>query len=451
MDSNISDDPDTLTLKLFAGDGLGSPSKLSFIFGGLDTIIGIKLVEFDIYGLGNQEFNDRTKIIKNMNKLIEKKFLCSNISQEEATNLGIERVRMILNGDIKLGALAYTTQDTSLIATDASDLKFNDFNAMLKEHSEFIKMCDSVLLCWHAASFNIDSFNLEPENYKLLCNKIQVVFGGHKQTKTVTRIPIGSDGETILYVDGGATNAATVGVTNLSFNMKTRRFESAEAKFVDTLTTTTPTPIRTYITNLVNNLAAPALKEPITTIKNNDLNGLSLDIKKGPTNLTTVIADAYWYNGSKMISNVKPENICAVFNVGSVRNNSIIKIGTILDTGLLYSILPFNNSLVAIKVQGFKNLSTLLEYLGTTSSTKIGGNGFLGTSSNLSIDYANKQFRIVGSSESETESYCVVMPDFLQLGGDGYTMLKNYEDVLKLDTLIQTAFRKFIVEKINSV
>jgi len=451
MESNPSDEDDTINLKLFAGDGLGSPSKFSFIFNGLDMIMAIKLCKFDVYGLGNHEFNERNKVLKTMVTLIDNKFLCSNIPQEDAQKLGLDQTQMLLTGDIRIGAIAYTTQDTPLIATNAADLKFNDFNTMLSEHSEFIKSCDSVLLIWHAASFNIDSFNLKPENYELLCNKIHVVFGGHKQTRTVTKIPISSiDNRSILYVDGGLTNAVTLGVTNLSFNLKTRRFESAEAKFVDTPTTTPATPIRTAITSLVSNIAAPAFKEAITTIQSTDLDGLSVNIKKAPTTLTTLIANAYLYNGRKMIPSVKPENMCAVFNVGSIKNNSVIKIGTILNTGLLYTILPYNNSLVAIKVQGYQKLLTLLEYLGTTSSTKIGGNGFLGKSSNLSFDSANK-FIIQGSSELDSEDYCVIMPDYIQSGGDGYIGLLNYLDIIKLDLPIQNALKIFILSNINSV
>lgn len=105
----------------------------------------------------------------------------------------------------------------------------------------------------------------------------------------------------------------------------------------------------------------------------------------------------------------------AVLNHNGLRN--AIDSGNIT-LGAVYEVMPFDNEVVLLVLSGTQMIQ-LFNYIAQIGGTPLSGG-------ELYLD--SQQFvsaRINGNAFDSRRSYCIATVDFMQGGGDGFTMLKN--------------------------
>ena len=105
----------------------------------------------------------------------------------------------------------------------------------------------------------------------------------------------------------------------------------------------------------------------------------------------------------------------AVLNHNGLRN--AIDSGNIT-LGAVYEVMPFDNEVVLLVLSGTQMIQ-LFNYIAQIGGTPLsGGELYLDTQQFVSA-------RINGNAFDSRRSYCIATVDFMQGGGDGFTMLKN--------------------------
>lgn len=107
---------------------------------------------------------------------------------------------------------------------------------------------------------------------------------------------------------------------------------------------------------------------------------------------------------------------CSHLNFGGIRNN--LPEGTIT-TGSIFEVMPFDNQLIVLTMNG-EMLQQLLNHFANGNKLVVGGlRAKLHDGQARSVTFTN------GRSLQPTETYTVVMSDYVADGGDNATFLKN--------------------------
>ena len=125
----------------------------------------------------------------------------------------------------------------------------------------------------------------------------------------------------------------------------------------------------------------------------------------------------------------------AVLNHNGLRN--AIDSGNIT-LGAVYEVMPFDNEVVLLVLSGTQMIE-LFNYIAQIGGTPLSGG-------ELYLD--SQQFvsaRINGNAFDSRRSYCIATVDFMQGGGDGFTMLKNPKRSIQTGKFL----RDVIIEQIQ--
>jgi 2',3'-cyclic-nucleotide 2'-phosphodiesterase (5'-nucleotidase family) len=125
----------------------------------------------------------------------------------------------------------------------------------------------------------------------------------------------------------------------------------------------------------------------------------------------------------------------AVLNHNGLRN--AIDSGNIT-LGAIYEVMPFDNEVVLLVLSGTQMIE-LFNYIAQIGGTPLsGGELYLDTQTFVSA-------RINGNAFDSRRSYCIATVDFMQGGGDGFTMLKNPKRIIQTGKFL----RDVIIEQIQ--
>ncbi|MGL6008208.1 MAG: 5'-nucleotidase, partial [Culicoidibacterales bacterium] len=162
-------------------------------------------------------------------------------------------------------------------------------------------------------------------------------------------------------------------------------------------------------------------------------------------NLGNMITDAmadYGQNGG-----FKNRTDFAVTNGGGIRANLAVGTVTLKD---IITVLPFGNQISQIPLTGAEIIAMYEKSVGVFPAAN---GGFLHSSKDIRVNYnvanetGERVLSIAIADENgtfqlldEAKTYYVAMPDFLSVGGDGYTMLagKAREEGITLDSVVAT-------------
>jgi 2',3'-cyclic-nucleotide 2'-phosphodiesterase (5'-nucleotidase family) len=122
-----------------------------------------------------------------------------------------------------------------------------------------------------------------------------------------------------------------------------------------------------------------------------------------------------------------PQPELAILNHNGLRNS--LNAGPIKVSDV-FEIMPFDNQIVLVVMSGTQ-MAALFDFI-----AKLGGTPFAG--GELFIDSSNfKKAIIQGNAFDSRRSYCIATLDFLQTGGDGFTMFKNPKKLITTDQLLR--------------
>jgi len=414
------------SILLSAGDMIQGDNWAN-LFQGKSVIELMNALEFDAMVVGNHEFDFGQDVLKK--RILEARFPILGANVEGLDLLKPYIVKEIAG--IKVAIVGVVTEDTP-VSTHPKNVKGLIFLSPEETVEKYIKelknQVDLIIVLSHIGH-HAD---------RKLAEKIKgidVIIGGHSHTKIEKHVLIN---ETIIVQ--AWEHGKALGVLDLTL------IDDKITKFDGYLQEIIPEEINENIcikaiVDKYNEIVDSVLNEKIG-IAQTDLDGGN--VRKRETNLGNLVAD---------IVRQTAETDVAIINAGGLRAS--IKKGdvTVKD---VYSVLPFNNYIVAIKLTG-KQIKEALEH-GVGAVEK--GEGRFPQVSGIRFSYYPKnkpgyrinEVFIKGKPLEIDKEYSVAITDFITAGGDGYKIfgeaIKDSKNFIFSDT--SKYLRDLVVEYIKN-
>ncbi|HMK50481.1 MAG TPA: 5'-nucleotidase C-terminal domain-containing protein [Thermodesulfovibrionales bacterium] len=382
------------SLLLAAGDMIQG-NNWANLFQGRSVIEVMNAMKFDAMVVGNHEFDFGQEILKK--RISEAGFAILGANVEGLTGLRPFIVKEV--GEIRVGIIGVVTEDApvSTHPRNVGGLIFHKPSDSIRKYmDELRKKSDIIVVLSHEGYVNDRDLAEQIHN-------IGVIVGGHSHTRLLNPVVVGN---TIIVQ--AWEHAKALGVLDLTIeDGKIKDFKGhleeikpapgGEDKAVSAISEKYRRDVDTVLNEAIG----------VTTV---DLDGENVRTRE--TNLGDFIAD--------IMKNTSGSDV-ALINGGTIRTSirkGVIKVKDV------YSVLPFDNYIVAIKLTG-KQIYDALEH-GVSAVEK--GEGRFPQVSGLMFKYSLSSPRgkritevlINGKGLELQREYVVATNDFLAVGGDGY-------------------------------
>ncbi len=382
------------TLLLAAGDMIQG-NNWANLSQGESTIELMNAMQFDAMVLGNHEFDFGQEVLKK--KISEAKFPVLGANVEGVRGLKPLVIKELQG--LRIGIIGIVTEETP-IAThprNVSGLRFlSSVETVEKYIRELQNKVDVIVVLshiGHAAD-------------RLLAEKVKgidVIVGGHSHTKVEKPVRIGNTLVVQAWEHGKA-----LGVLDLTLkDGKITGYQGYLEEVKPHLGKEDP----------AAQIIVDKYKQKVEAILNVRIGEAEFDldgenVRKEETNLGNFLADIM-----RQVSKAD----ATIINAGTIRTN--IKGGEIRVKDV-YSVLPFDNYIVAIKLTGKQILEVLEHGLSGIEEEE----GWFPQVSGLTVKYSPsgkkgtriKEILIAGQPMDPGKEYVVATNDFLAVGGDGY-------------------------------
>ena len=382
------------SLLLAAGDMIQG-NNWANLSQGESVIELMNAMKFDAMVLGNHEFDFGQDILKK--RISEASFPVLGANVEGLNGLKPYVVREI--SGVRIGIIGVVTEDTpvSTHPRNVGGLKFIKADETVKKYEEELQKETDILIVLSHIGHAGDRALAEKTK------GIDVIVGGHSHTRVLSPVMIGN---TIILQ--AWEHAKALGVLDITVeDGKIKRFDG-RLEEIKPVQDEEDKNIMAIVEKYRKNVDA-VLNETIGEA-GVDLDGENVRTKE--TNLGDYIAD--------IMKNASGADV-ALINGGGIRTS--IKKGEIKVKNV-YSVLPFDNYIVAIKLTG-RQIREALEH-GVSAVEK--GEGRFPQVSGLTFKYLplsksgarTKEILVDGKLLEPDREYSVATNDFLAAGGDGY-------------------------------
>ncbi len=406
------------TILLHAGD-VSAGTLYSTIFRGRMGQKLISKMKFDAMVVGNHEFDYGYHLLKKFKLESDLKILSANIVDEDGKKQFKEFfIKRFEGKDLQIIIFGLTTPTTVYTThpKNVRGLKFLDP----------IETANKVLNQFHEEDLIIALTHLGVEDDKKLaesCPKIDLIVGGHSHTKIEQPLKInktlicqaGAYAEFIGKLDIDVENGQIIKYNGELIRL-TEEFEEDEK-----------------IANLIEKFKKKVdvrFEKKVAESKV-FLDGEKKSVRSKETNLGKLICKIMRINVRADIALMNGGGIRASIQKGDIKLKDI------------YSVLPFDSTLVTINLKG----KYLLEVLQRSADLKPGDGGKLHT---YGITYTNKKGKIeilkIRKEPFDPEkNYKIALNNFIAEGGDGYTIFQEKgEDFVDTGLIIRDALIHYI-------
>lgn len=382
------------SLLLSAGDMIQG-NNWTNLFRGESTIELMNLMRFDAMVVGNHEFDFGQDVLRR--RISESKFpvLGANVG-------GLDLLKPFLikelNG-VRVAVIGVVTEDT-LISTyprNVAGLRFvSPIDTVEKYIKELKNRSDVVVVLSH---IGYPADRILAENVR----GIDVIVGGHSHTKLTKPVMVRN---TIIVQ--AWEHGKSLGVLDLMVEGgKIVKFEGCLEEIKPKTGKADPTALA--VVKKYREKEGALLNEKVGEAEI-DLDGEN--VRRMETNLGNLISDIMRYTSGADVTIINGGGIRASIKKGELRVKDV------------YSVLPFENYIVAIKLTG-KQIREALEYGVSGVEDEEGG---FPQVSGLTFEYSPserkglriKKVSIQGKLIDLDKEYIVATNDFLAAGGDGY-------------------------------
>ena len=382
------------TLLLAAGDMIQG-NNWANLSQGESVVELMNTMNFDALVVGNHEFDFGQEVLKK--RISDSRFPVLGANVEGLEGLKPYVIKE-LNG-IKIAVIGLVTEETpvSTHPRNVSGLRFSPPSEVLAKQLPELRQKANVIIVLshigHAADRSL------AEKVK----GIDVIVGGHSHTKVMKPARIGDTWIVQAWEHGKA-----LGVMDLT--LQDGKVVAAEGRLEEIK------PIAGREDRAIQNLVEKYQKR-VNAVLNAALGEAQIDldgenVRRRETNLGNLIAD---------IMRAASKADVTIINGGGLRTS--IKKGEIRVKDV-YSVLPFDNYIVAIKLTG-KQIVEALEH-GLSGIEE--GEGRFPQISGMTLSYSFpgpegkrvKEVHIAGIPINPNQEYSVATNDFLAAGGDGY-------------------------------
>jgi 5'-nucleotidase len=413
-------------LLVMAGDFLG-PSVASSVFQGEQMIAALNAAGLDLATLGNHEFDFGDDVL--IQRMREARFtwVVSNvIDTTTGQPIGGAAPYLVKTfGTLKVGFIGLCLSSDEITPDKLKHTRILDPIAAAGQYLPILKREGAtVIVAVTHLAFATDRELVEryPE--------IDLVIGGHEHfliTATANRSLIskaGSDGKAVARIDLNRRGDGTV----------ERFFELLPISSAIPDDPRTAAVIASYESRLSSEL------ETVVATSRVPLDAISGHLRTAETNLGDLVADALRAHAAADI---------AIVNSGSIRGNRLVAPGP-LTRRTLIEIHPFDNVIVKLSMPGravLQALNTGVERLPAAFGAfpQVSGLRMVVDMSAPPGDRV-RDVRVNGQPIAMDRTYTVAVPDFIFLGGDGYTMFSGERVLIgpEAGTLISIAIEKHV-------
>ncbi|MFA6075067.1 MAG: 5'-nucleotidase C-terminal domain-containing protein [Negativicutes bacterium] len=430
--SKRADNPDR-TLLLSAGDMMQGTMASNLLFGSPDIAI-MNYLNFDAMALGNHEFDWSITKVYERQKQADFPFLAANIFYKGTANVPDFCVptAIITRGGVKVGIIGYATIETpqTTIPTNVSDYIFTDQadNASVIAQRLRRQGCDIVIVLSHMGLIQTgDLLTGEAVKFANKVKGIDLIVCGH--THKVAKGYVNGIPLVEAFWSGRAA-----GVVTLNYSVKQKRIISSVIEVADTNTIRAAKPDTGVLCILNRDLAA-------INVVSNRVIGYSANGLRNEKNSSSIIESQMGQFVTDTMR-TKAKVAVAFMNAGALRvpfDPGKITLGNV------YSVMPFDNTLVTLSMTGAQILAVLNYGIGKPNMGAIQFSGLAVTyDSNKPYGSAVKKVSIGGKPLDLTQKYSVVTNDFCEAGGDGYTMFAQGTEQFNTGILVRDCMNEAV-------
>ena len=403
----------------------------------------MNMVGVDAMACGNHEFNYGPDQLKVLEAQADFPIMAANITKADASSFFAVNSKIFdVTSDVKIGVFGLATPETRLKASPKytkgldlgagpTDKDLNVFATLAQGQIDALKAAgaDYVVALGH---LGVDSESVIRSD--LLIKKVQgldLFVDGHSHTvKEKGDLVKDKTGKDVLLVQTGS-HFANAGKVTLTFDGKTLKAASAELIHVADLATLAADESIANKIDAFNDANAVILEEVIgeTAV---ELDGAREHVRTGETNLGNLVADSLLHATGADV---------AICNGGNIRET--IPVGKIT-RGMALDVLPFENTVVVIKVTGQDLVDALAVGAGSYPGTAGGFPQVAGMSYVIVTKGVGEEETFVEISDvlvdgkpiDLAKEYTLATNDYLAIGGDGYTMFEGAEQLILLGLMM---------------
>ncbi|XP_074847051.1 5'-nucleotidase isoform X2 [Carettochelys insculpta] len=449
-------------LLLDAGDQYQGTVWFSY-FKGREVARFMNLLGYDAMALGNHEFDNGLDglldpLLKNVNFSILSANIRAHKSVESRIAGYIQPYKILHVGSEKIGIVGYTTAETSYLSNPGKDIYFVDeVEALQPQVDKLTTLGVNKIIALGHSGFLVDRKIAEK------VRGVDVVIGGHTNTFLYTgpqpssEQPAGDypflvksdDGKQVPVVQAYAFGKY-LGYLNVTFDDQGNVIRTSGNPILLNSSIPEDTDLKKEVDKWrlqLNNFSVSEIGKTLVY-----LNGTNQACRFQECNLGNLICDAMIYNNLRYRDENSWNHVSmCILNGGGIRspiderNNN----GTITMEDLL-AVLPFGSTADLIELKG-STLKEAFEHsvhrhgLGTGELLQVGGIHVVYDLSRppgsrvVSIEVLCTACRVPAYVPLQMdETYKVILPSFLQQGGDGYSMLKEKSLTHTYDTATST-------------
>jgi 2',3'-cyclic-nucleotide 2'-phosphodiesterase (5'-nucleotidase family) len=394
-----------------AGD-ISTGTFLSDEFKGAPTIQAMNKIGYTAGTIGNHEFDYGQDVLRM--RLREARFpvLSANV---ESRISEIKKYTVVTAKGIRFGVIGLTTEELK----EKSSPKNTDHVTVLDVVQTLVQLLPVVR---RRSDFIVATVHLDDDDDKRIAKafpEIRLILGGHIHST------VGSSwvGQTLIAKTGSI--GRNVGRVDLDFNG--RKFARMSSKMIP-------------VTNVVPDAEVAKVLDPFyerVKARMAEVVGETTDevekSERTESALADIVADAFREKGKTQI---------AIQNTGGIR--SPISKGKVT-FGDVFAVLPFQNTLITLKLSGAQIKRTLERGLVPT----VGIASLSGLRVHFDLNRRPGE-RVVsailldGTPIEDSELYSVSTNDFLLVGGDGYAEFARGKEIVDTGVFLRDAMVEYI-------
>ncbi len=393
-----------------AGDMI-SPSLLSGIDKGANTVALLNLAAPDFFVPGNHEFDFGPDIFRTRMKELKSQLLAANLRTAEGKIAeGFSDSRIIGVAGVKVGMLGITADDTAEVASPGPDYVFLPSVEIAQAVANDLRKQGAELVVGVVQTDRVqDRALLDSHVFDLLLS-------GDDHT-----LDIHYDGRSALAES--MTEADYVTAVDLTIDVQEKDGKRSitwwpNFRIIDTATVTPDAETQAEV-DKYNSQLSKELDVVIGTATT-PLDSRKASVRSAETAIGDLIADA---------TRAATGADVAITNGGGIRGNKEYPAGTQLTRRDIFTELPFGNKTVKLEVTG----AAIWAALENGFSEVENGAGRFPQVSGLAVEADFKQPKgsrvlsvaIGGKPLDKAATYTLATNDYMQGGGDGYVMFKS--------------------------
>ena len=407
-----------------AGDTFHSMPRIN-ISNGENMIPLLNAAGVDVMAPGNHDFNYGSDQLQNISKKLKFPVLAANVVQESNGAKILPSYKILKYGKIKIGVFGLTTPETIY---KSSIIRFSklEFLNPVETARDMIKIlrpqCDILVAVMHMGILD-DSLEFTSERIARETEGIDLIIDGHSHTE----LPQGLNVKNTLIVQTGCYEHY-LGQVNINFSDGKIISKTAKLLSADDVKRINPTPDKKIVNAVIKmEKRNKKILDLVVAYSDKSLTDKRNIIRRQESEIGDLCADAFrWKSGADF----------AIMNCGGIRAG--LPAGNIT-RGNILEVMPFGNLLKKVEIDG-KTIRKMLEnsvsgYPGTPGGfLAVSGMSFTFDPSQPSGQRVQEIF--VGSELlDENKIYTMGGVDFLLIGGDDYTMLKDLKVIGVLGTI----------------